>query len=84
MTQFEYHCTERPSLERMEKKIDKLTDLIAQVAVTQVSVGHLEQTVEKHDKRLQIIEAQPRRFLWLVLGAAATIATAVMLKGMAF
>lgn len=64
-------CTKGAEIERIEKKIDRLTELVTAVAVQDEKIKALSAKCGAVEKRLDAVEATPRK-VWI----AALIAIA--------
>jgi len=74
------HCDKGPMLEMLgvsiketHSKLDRIADILTQVAVQEVRVTSLEKKLEASGVRLRKLEDQPRRFFMWLFGSIAGI-----------
>ena len=72
-------CDKGPALERIESKIDRMSEVVIQSAVTTNNVAHLQEQLGHIDERVKELEDLPKRtFMAALLSGFATAAAAVV------
>ena len=56
--------------DRLEGKIDRLTEVVTQVAVQQKDIDTLNNECKRIDKRVDELEGIPKKAMWAALTAA--------------
>lgn len=86
-------CQQHNNIESLGKKIDRILDVLTQVAVQKTEIEHLAATVlelrewnRSQEKRIQLLEKAPGngaiKMLWLVSSpVAAAVVTAFVVGG---
>jgi len=57
-------------LARIEGKVDKLTEVVTQVAVQQKDIDHLTGECVRIENRVDVLESIPKKAMWAAIVAA--------------
>lgn len=63
-------CDKGPALERIESKLDRLTEVLVDTAVLRESHNNLAEKVTGIHDRVEELEAVPKRAMWAAVAAA--------------
>lgn len=71
-------CTQETAIQRIEGKLDKLTELLTDVAVQRSDITHLEKRMDKVELKVAEIDARPAGWLKSIAIAVVTAILAVI------
>jgi len=74
-------CDKGPALERIEIKLDRLTEVITESAVTRNNVLHLQEGAKKIDQRVSELENVPKKAMIAAFLAAMAAVVQLLFSG---
>lgn len=82
-------CEQAPTIDKMDRKIDRVVELLAQLRGHQIEIQHLvehqkdhQNWLKAHEMRIQALEKAPgataTRAMWLLYGGAVSTTTGII------